>query len=100
VESAPRAYRLKAGNAASPISTFSGAIPQAAVDRLGFALASLPLIEADVAAGRLVCPIAVPQWHAGNYELVTNEERIGTPVVRAFRDWMRTMVWTERNKRQ
>jgi hypothetical protein len=28
VESAPRAYRLKAGNAASPISTFSGAIPR------------------------------------------------------------------------
>jgi hypothetical protein len=27
VESAPRAYRLKAGNAASPISTFAGAIP-------------------------------------------------------------------------
>src|ERR1700730_17632065 len=27
VESAPRAYRLKAVNAASPISTFSGAIP-------------------------------------------------------------------------
>jgi hypothetical protein len=26
VESTPRAYRLKAGNAASPISTFSGAI--------------------------------------------------------------------------
>jgi malate synthase len=28
VESTPRAYRLKAGNAASPISTFSGAIPE------------------------------------------------------------------------
>ncbi|MGH6675150.1 MAG: hypothetical protein ACRECE_02850, partial [Xanthobacteraceae bacterium] len=27
VESAPQAYRLKAGNAASPISTFAGAIP-------------------------------------------------------------------------
>jgi transposase len=27
VESAPQAYRLKASNAASPISTFSGAIP-------------------------------------------------------------------------
>jgi hypothetical protein len=27
VESAPRAYRLKAGNAAPPISTFAGAIP-------------------------------------------------------------------------
>jgi hypothetical protein len=28
VESAPRAYRLKASNAASPISTSSGTIPQ------------------------------------------------------------------------
>jgi LysR family transcriptional regulator, glycine cleavage system transcriptional activator len=65
---------------------------QAAVEGLGVALASLPLIEADVAAGRLVCPIAAPQWHAGYYELVTNEERIGTPVVRAFWNWIRTMV--------
>jgi LysR family transcriptional regulator, glycine cleavage system transcriptional activator len=65
---------------------------QAAVEGLGVALASLPLIEADVAAGRLVCPISVPEWHAGNYELVTNEERIGTPVVSAFRNWIRTMA--------
>jgi LysR family glycine cleavage system transcriptional activator len=65
---------------------------QAAVDGLGVALASMPLIEADVAAGRLVCPIATPQWHAGHYQLVTNEERIGAPVVRAFRDWIRTTV--------
>jgi LysR family glycine cleavage system transcriptional activator len=65
---------------------------QAAVDGLGVALASVPLIEADVAAGWLVCPIATPQWHAGYYELVTNEERIGTPVVRAFRGWIRTMA--------
>jgi LysR family glycine cleavage system transcriptional activator len=56
------------------------------------ALASLPLIEGDVAAGRLVCPIAAPQWHAGHYELVTNEERIGTPVVRAFRNWIKSMA--------
>jgi LysR family glycine cleavage system transcriptional activator len=65
---------------------------QAAAEGLGVALASVPLIEADVAAGRLVCPIPAPLWHAGDYELVTNEERIGTPVVRAFRDWIRTMV--------
>jgi LysR family transcriptional regulator, glycine cleavage system transcriptional activator len=65
---------------------------QAAVEGLGVALASVPLIEADVAAGRLVCPIATPQWRAGYYELVTNEERIGTPVVRAFRGWIRTMA--------
>ena len=65
---------------------------QAAAEGLGVALASLPLIEGDVAAGRLVCPIAAPQWHAGNYELVTNEERIGTPVVRAFRNWIKSMA--------
>jgi LysR family glycine cleavage system transcriptional activator len=65
---------------------------QAAAEGLGVALASVPLIEADVAAGRLVCPIPAPMWHAGDYELVTNEERIGIPVVRAFRDWIRTMV--------
>jgi LysR family transcriptional regulator, glycine cleavage system transcriptional activator len=65
---------------------------QAAAEGLGVALASLPLIEGDVAAGRLVCPIAAPQWHAGHYELVTNEERIGTPVVRAFRNWIKSMA--------
>ncbi len=65
---------------------------QAAAEGLGVALASLPLIEGDVAAGRLVCPIAAPQWHAGFYELVTNEERLGNPVVRVFRTWIKSMV--------
>jgi REP element-mobilizing transposase RayT len=32
VESAPQAYRLKASNAASPISTFSGTIPSFTMD--------------------------------------------------------------------
>jgi LysR family glycine cleavage system transcriptional activator len=62
---------------------------QAAVEGLGIALASMPLIEGDIAAGRLVCPIATPDWHAGNYELVTNEDRIGNPAVGAFRAWIR-----------
>jgi LysR family transcriptional regulator, glycine cleavage system transcriptional activator len=62
---------------------------QAAVEGLGVALASMPLIEGDIAAGRLVCPIAAPQWDAGSYELVSNEDRIGIPAVRAFRDWIR-----------
>lgn len=62
---------------------------QAAVEGLGVALASLPLIESDIAAGRLVCPIMTPVWNAGNYELVTNEERMGIPAVRAFRDWIK-----------
>jgi LysR family glycine cleavage system transcriptional activator len=62
---------------------------QAAVEGLGVALASIPMIERDIAAGRLACPIAAPEWDAGNYELVTNEDRMGIPAVRAFRDWIR-----------
>jgi LysR family glycine cleavage system transcriptional activator len=65
---------------------------QAAAEGLGVALASLPLIEGDVAAGRLVCPISAPQWHAGSYELVTNEERFGNQVVRVFRNWIKSMA--------
>jgi LysR family transcriptional regulator, glycine cleavage system transcriptional activator len=61
---------------------------QAAVEGLGVALASMPLIEGDIAAGRLVCPIAAPEWNAGHYELVMNEERAENPAVRAFRDWI------------
>jgi LysR family transcriptional regulator, glycine cleavage system transcriptional activator len=63
---------------------------QAAVEGLGVALASMPLIEGDIAVGRLVCPIAAPAWNAGSYELVTNEDRMGIPAVRAFRDWITT----------
>jgi LysR family transcriptional regulator, glycine cleavage system transcriptional activator len=48
---------------------------QAAVEGLGVALASVPLIEGDIAAGRLVCPIAAPVWNAGSYELVTKLTR-------------------------
>jgi LysR family glycine cleavage system transcriptional activator len=59
------------------------------VEGLGVALASMPLIEGDIAAGRLVCPITAPEWRAGAYELVMNEDRIGDAAVRAFRDWIK-----------
>jgi LysR family glycine cleavage system transcriptional activator len=61
---------------------------QAAVDGLGIALASLPLIEADIAAGRLVCPIAAPELRAGDYQLVTRDDRVRDPAIRAFRSWI------------
>jgi LysR family transcriptional regulator, glycine cleavage system transcriptional activator len=67
---------------------------QAAVEGLGVALASMPLIEGDIAAGRLVCPIAAPEWNAGYYEIVMNDERAENPAVRTFRDWI---VVTARN---
>jgi LysR family transcriptional regulator, glycine cleavage system transcriptional activator len=61
---------------------------QAAVDGLGVALGSLPLIEADIAAGRLICPIAGPELHADDYQLVIPEERLRDPAVKAFRTWI------------
>jgi LysR family transcriptional regulator, glycine cleavage system transcriptional activator len=63
---------------------------QAAVDGLGVALASLALIEADIAAGRLVCPIAAPDWWADDYQLVIRDDRSRDPAVRAFRAWIVT----------
>ncbi len=60
---------------------------QGAVDGLGVAMASLPLIEKDVAAGRLICPILEPAWCAGEYLLVS-EDRDETIATRTFRAWM------------
>ena len=61
---------------------------QAAVDGLGVALGSLPLIEADIAAGRLVCPIVAPELRADDYQLVIRDDRLRDPAIRAFRSWI------------
>ncbi|CAM2156224.1 LysR substrate-binding domain-containing protein [Paraburkholderia tropica] len=59
-----------------------------AVEGLGVALASLPLIARDIAAGRLVCPIAAPGWRAPDYTLVMNADRARDEAVVAFGQWM------------
>jgi LysR family glycine cleavage system transcriptional activator len=61
---------------------------QAAVDGLGVALGSLPLIEADIAAGRLVCPLAAPELRDDDYQLVIAEDRCRDPAIKAFRSWI------------
>jgi DNA-binding transcriptional LysR family regulator len=61
---------------------------QAAVDGLGVALGSLPLVEADIAAGRLVCPIAAPELRADDYQLVIRDDRVRDPAIKAFRSWI------------
>lgn len=60
---------------------------QAAVDGLGVAIASKPLIEKDLAEGRLVCPIATPEADGGDYMLV-GEDRIESAATHAFREWI------------
>jgi LysR family glycine cleavage system transcriptional activator len=60
----------------------------AAVAGLGVALVSWPLIELEVAAGRLVCPITLPAWHAADYVLVIKAERVEDDAVSAFEKWL------------
>jgi LysR family glycine cleavage system transcriptional activator len=64
----------------------------AAVEGLGVTLASLPLIERDLAAGRLVCPIPAPAWRAPDYSLVVNADRSRDAAVQAFEQWIRAMA--------
>lgn len=64
----------------------------AAVEGLGVTLASLPLIERDIATGRLVCPIAAPTWRALDYTLVINRDRAGDDAVVAFEQWITAMA--------
>jgi LysR family transcriptional regulator, glycine cleavage system transcriptional activator len=61
---------------------------QAAVDGLGVALGSLHLIEADIAAGRLVCPIPAPELRADDYQLIIPDDRLRDPAIKAFRSWI------------
>ncbi len=60
----------------------------AAVAGLGVALASLPLVEREIAAGRLVCPLPEPAWRGPDYTLVVNTERADDEAVSAFRHWL------------
>lgn len=60
----------------------------AASEGLGVTLASLPLIEREIATGRLVCPIAKPAWRGPDYTLVVNTDRADDHAVVAFRKWI------------
>jgi LysR family glycine cleavage system transcriptional activator len=66
----------------------SGMAYVAALDGLGVALASRPLVANAIAQGRLVAPfdIAVGQHYA--YFLVVQESISGRPMVQAFRQWL------------
>jgi LysR family glycine cleavage system transcriptional activator len=60
---------------------------EAAVNGLGIAIASLPLIQNDLAAGRLTYPMEKPGLSNQDYLLVS-EYRQEDAAVRAFRSWI------------
>jgi LysR family glycine cleavage system transcriptional activator len=80
---------------AGPHFSDSGLVYVAALDGLGIALASKPLVASALAQGRLVSPfdIAVGQHFA--YYLVTPEVTSERPSVKAFRQWLMEESKTE-----
>ncbi|HCZ15785.1 MAG TPA: transcriptional regulator GcvA [Accumulibacter sp.] len=65
-----------------------GLLLSAAVDGVGVTLASKPLIEAEVAAGRLVVPFDIVIRGPQAYYLVVAEAVADRPVVSVFREWL------------
>jgi LysR family glycine cleavage system transcriptional activator len=61
---------------------------QAAVEGLGVALGRTPLVEADIAAGRLVVPFNVILPADAGYYVVAPERAADTPRIALFRDWL------------
>ncbi len=61
---------------------------QAAVEGLGVALGRARLVEADIAAGRLVVPFNVVLPTGAGYYIVAPEATADTPKIALFRDWL------------
>ncbi|HEX7650271.1 MAG TPA: transcriptional regulator GcvA [Noviherbaspirillum sp.] len=61
---------------------------QAAVDGLGVALGPRPVINDELASGRLVAPLAGPMVRSRAYCWVMPKSRASDPVLKAFCDWL------------
>ena len=61
---------------------------EAASQKLGVALALRPLVNADIASGRLVAPFATEMKPVGAYYLVCPEVIADRPAVATFRQWL------------
>lgn len=72
---------------------------EAALEGQGVALAPQPLVEADLAAGRLVVPFDQPLPSPFAYYLVMPEVVAGRAPVAAFRDWLLHEAESQNNAR-
>lgn len=66
----------------------SGLALTAVIDGLGIALASKPLVSAEVAAGRMAIPFDIVVRRPQAYFLVTPEAVADRPVILAFSEWL------------
>jgi LysR family glycine cleavage system transcriptional activator len=61
---------------------------QAAIDGIGVALGHTPLVEADLAAGRLVAPFPMSLPSAAGFYVVVPEATADRPEIARLRDWL------------
>ena len=69
---------------------------QAALDGLGVAMGRSPMVEADIAAGRLVVPFDVKLPAEAGFYVVAPEESADAPKVKRFREWLTASAATSR----
>jgi len=61
---------------------------QAAIDGQGVALGSTPFVEDHLKSGRLVKPFDITLRNDFAYYVVSTEQKLLNPAVRAFKDWL------------
>jgi LysR family glycine cleavage system transcriptional activator len=77
-----------ADNHAGPHFSDSGMVYVAALDGLGVALASKPLVANAIAQGRLVAPFDIVVSQSFAYFLLVPDVWVNRPAVQAFRVWL------------
>jgi LysR family glycine cleavage system transcriptional activator len=65
---------------------------QAAIDGLGVAIGRTTYVEGDLAKGRLVMPFDIRLPADAGFYLVSPEASADTPKLKAFRDWLLSLV--------
>lgn len=80
---------------AGPHFSDSGLAYVAALDGLGVALASKPLVANAIAQGRLVAPFDISVQQSYAYFLLTPQVWVDRPAVVAFRTWLLDQAQTE-----
>jgi LysR family glycine cleavage system transcriptional activator len=80
---------------AGPHFSDSGLALAAAIDGLGLALVSVPLVSAELGDGRLIAPFEISVGQRYAYYLVIPEAMTERPDVAAFRTWLLALIAAE-----
>jgi LysR family glycine cleavage system transcriptional activator len=76
------------GDGRGPLFSNSHMALSAAIAGQGFALGLSPLVDEDLAAGRLVRPFAIEVESPFGFWFVCRKDRLAEPKIAAFRSWL------------